>query len=426
MDARPTLFGAIAKDRPMQPLLLGLALAPPVLAIWTYLDHALLKYRVAGFRALCILAGITFLTLLIRKIPLQRPRPMVLAAGLGLFLVSVASLNVAAISKIVAETYLTRNLVLLLFAWFVFSAYFQRSAEQRNALFVALLAGSTLFLLVILGVIAIHAGDPDYHWRAFWAGVTHTRHIGYFTTIHVAMAAALFSISDNRRERVVFALCLLLGFTVANMAGGRTSIVAGLIVAVSCVLIGDARRRRANTALVLALFAASVPLSMIYIPPHPLWGFQRLASTASGDAVQGGFVGSRELLWGRALERIPDHPWIGWGEGQFRSLQKGIWQANHPHNVVLQSLVSYGILGSLAIFVLVWTSLYRSLKAVWRDPHRHLVPLAIVFGLALLSVTDGPLFYLGPLQVFTLACVMARIAGLRDCAEQTITAAPER
>lgn len=400
----------------MQPVLLALVLMPPILAIWTYLDHSLLRYRVGGYRALCLLTVLVLAGLKMHRIALARPARTTVAACLMFVAVLFAAFFTATIARAPAEAYLSRNLVLLLFAWFLFSAYAQRNADQRNALFAAVLGGSTLFLLVMLAIIAIHAGDASYDWVNFWVGVTHTRHIGYFTTIHVAIAAALLGLSGNRGERIALGAALLLGLTVANIAGGRASIMAGLMAAFACAAIADPAHRRRNLAWVAALFAVSLPLSLVQVPPHPMWGVGRLSATMLGEAVSGGYANSRELLWARAAEAIPRHPWIGWGEGQFRTLQEGIWQANHPHNIVLQALVSYGIIGSLAIFWLVWSSIARSLVRVWRDPAAHLVPLAVIFGLALLSLTDGPLFYQGPLQVFVIACVMARLAGQKGAA----------
>lgn len=392
------------------PLLFLLAIVPVLNGWASYVTPHLVVHM--PFLVLCqwLILGIFFALSTTKSITVVRPANANLLAALTIVGVSIFSAKFTAPSESAATYYLTSTVAHLLMAWLVYSAYVSRRAEEVRALFFAILVGITLQFILAYVVIALESGNPAYDWRRFYVGVSNVRHLGYLATIHVALAAGLLTTSDRRGERFIFALFLLFGLTFANLTGGRAAILAALGAALFCAIFGDKSRRKANLWLILALFAASIPLSMIHVPPGDHWGVDRLFLTLAGQTDTVNMGEGRMLLWERAIERFVEHPLIGYGVGQFRYMVRDLWVANHPHNTVLQSLVQWGLIGTAAAAVLLWTALRGSVSGVLNAPEHFVTPVAVVLGVGAVSVLDGPLYYPFPAMIFVIACALIKAA----------------
>jgi O-antigen ligase len=92
-------------------------------------------------------------------------------------------------------------------------------------------------------------------------------------------------------------------------------------------------------------------------------------------------------LWTQALAAIAERPWFGWGEGMFPILS-GVG-FTHPHNVVLQVLLAWGIVGALLVAVLMgWLA-----RRIHRSVDERGAPfLFAALMLAAASLVDGVLY----------------------------------
>lgn len=392
------------------PVFAALAFAPMVVGISTYFEPSWAPHR--PLMVFLQWALVVYFVGLIaaKKLTLVKPGQWVILAAAVLVGVWVASAQLNAVSKYWVNYYLARNFAILLIGWFVYSTFVKGAGEHKRALIAAVLAGSTLHILLSMVVIGIEAGNPEYDWKNFYVGVSHTRHLSYRAMIQIALAAGLFATSKEGRERWAFAAALMLGLYFACLVGGRSVIVIGTLVAIACALLGTPELRRKNLLLVVAMAVAAVPLSMIYVPPDPHWGVIRLQLGYYGQSGEGEVAQGRVILWKRALGQIPAHPWIGYGEGQFRLLADVKWRVHHPHSSPLQFLVAWGVIGTLAAFALFANAVFTGFKSILAKRETVLAPAALVVGLGTVSLIDGPFFYAYPAMVFVIACAMIKAA----------------
>ena len=408
MQSPPSHKSAAMQSGFLIVILAVLALVPAVDGLAIYLRPEWGPHR--PLMLFFLWAVVVFLTALAatRQIALAMPGKTVALAGTVLIAVWFASSRLNAPSEYWATNYLARNLALLLVGWLLYSAYVARSAAQKRLVVVALLVGSTLHILLSMVVIAIEAGNPEYDWDSFYVGVTHTRHLSYRAMIQIALAAGLFATSRQGRERWIYAGALLFGLYFACLVGGRSVIVIGTLVAIACAVLGNPKLRRQNLLVVVALAIAAVPLSLIYVPPDPHWGVIRLQLGYYGQSGEGEVAQGRVILWKRALGLIAEHPWIGYGEGQFGRLADVKWRVHHPHSAPLQFLVAWGVIGTLAAFTLFANAVLAGFKSILAKREVILAPAALVVGIGTVSLIDGPFFYAYPAMVFVIACAMIK------------------
>ncbi|MDP3046995.1 MAG: O-antigen ligase family protein, partial [Chloroflexota bacterium] len=184
----------------------------------------------------------------------------------------------------------------------------------------------------------------------------------------LALALALGGVAWQRRERpwgqraspaawlgvvALLGLATLLTFSVGAWAA----------VASGCVLVILRQVRR--TALALA--GAALALALLAMP---LLGTERVASHFDLQSATTSAV--RLSVWQSAVEMIADHPVRGVGLDGFLELYRTsysrpeAWREpdlSHPHNILLESWLSLGILGPVAYAWLVGSVLVLARRA---------------------------------------------------------------
>lgn len=131
----------------------------------------------------------------------------------------------------------------------------------------------------------------------------------------------------------------------------------------------------------------------------------------------------RLSFWKLALSGIREHPLLGWGHGNFENMFDrhfvplqgcGTAGADDAHNVVLQTLVTTGVLG-LAAYLLLWAAVVRSVLRAHTRGSLGKLPAAILLGAPVVHVVQilfnpespGPLFLC--YVVFALAAWLTRL-----------------
>lgn len=125
----------------------------------------------------------------------------------------------------------------------------------------------------------------------------------------------------------------------------------------------------------------------------------------------GGFE-IRSLINARVLELVAQEPWFGYGMNNFKDLPEAAIKGRaflYPHQIYLEALFSFGVLGSV-LFVALLVGVFRhsSRNAVLTDPLAILGFLGAVY-MAGKGLTDMKLIDLQPLGIFMIAAAfMAR------------------
>ena len=278
---------------------------------------------------------------------------------------------------------------------------------ERRHLAIALALGLTVYGMISYALALSVRNDPDFNWWRFGAGVTHVRHIGYYGVALTGLAGGLLVSAPDSRRMALFMLPLTMGFALTAWSGARTSFIAAIGIILLLIALAPRAGRLRASQLCLLSFAIALPLSALFIPA-PFWGIWRILSTS---LAQGGDLNSystgRLTIWRETLKLIAERPLLGHGEGQFRQLitvERGL--INHPHNALLQVLFQWGVIGTLAVVVLVMNPLRNLRNAIRKEAESAFPAIGLLGSLGAISVVDDPLFYPFPLVMVILALII--------------------
>ena len=184
--------------------------------------------------------------------------------------------------------------------------------------------------------------------------------------------------------------------------GTRAAIAAMAFVAfATAVSLREIPSRRAigRTAMLTGL---ALILAFVCLPDDPTFRLFEYGDFTSVETVSGG----RTLLWKLTFLRWLDSPIFGWGTGSvFWEVYAG-WPHTQPHNVFLQCLISWGIVGTAGAIFLLGRAIHRvHAPGIADDRLRPL--LGVLYGLLFQSLLEGMLHY--PRFIQTIFVLMAVI-----------------
>ena len=123
------------------------------------------------------------------------------------------------------------------------------------------------------------------------------------------------------------------------------------------------------------------------------WGEVSMSSVNMSEAANTS-VGSRLYLWGKSLDAIELHPWVGYGKENTVAMIRAwgveinsaqIQQLGHLHNEFLDAWTSHGLLGLLSLVVLM-IGLGLAAKTLWVP---HPVAAKALVGILFMHFTAG-------------------------------------
>lgn len=151
------------------------------------------------------------------------------------------------------------------------------------------------------------------------------------------------------------------GAIVMFLAGGKSSIIAGLLSAMFFFLMQ--KRIGAAAGVVTGVLA----IGMVVVSMTPVSGYL-MNYAQSGEAAT---LTARSGLWELAMPLILSRPLQGYGyaSSRFISVQVGgvAWDPGHMHNGFLEALYNNGALG-LAVMIALHAVIIRNAFRVLRDP----------------------------------------------------------
>ena len=245
-------------------------------------------------------------------------------------------------------------------------------------------------------------------WASALPGFISVRHFGSWTGAVAAglLASLLFSPQPRwfgwRQAAYVLAAAL-------TIWSGTRGAIFGMAVAMGLlVLLG--RRLPSFRAVGIAATLTGVACIAAWIcVPHGLPEFLLWVSAddASADAMSGG----RLALWIATTARWLQSPIFGWGSGStFWEVYVG-WAHTQPHNVVLQFLMSWGIVGAVGGLWLLGRAVIAA--SGFAAGQRQLYPaLAVLYCLLAMSLIEGMLHY--PRFIEPIVALIAMLLAARQ------------
>lgn len=320
------------------------------------------------------------------------PRDLKVAAVLLLVGLTVSSLFVS--RNVPASA--AYSLFTLIHIRFAFAVYYLARAEGVRGLdrVMQLLCWGVLMLAAYTAVkfafpppeASVFGGKIE--WGSALPGFINVRHFGSWTgAIAAGLMVALLYPGKARPAPWVHG-AFLLATTLTAWSGTRAAVLAMAVVAV--IFLASQRRlpRLPAIGLVAALGALALAVSLAL--PQPSWEFSLFAREwGSADGVSSG----RLTIWLAAIEAWLRAPVFGLGSASmFWEVKVLDWSHTQPHNVVIQYLLNWGIVGAAGG---LWI-LGRTIAAV--HPHASgeaaLRPLSgVLYSLLFMSLLEGMLHY---------------------------------
>ncbi len=325
---------------------------------------------------------------LARSLPMDI-RIALMLLGIGLIVGSaVASQNPAAS--------ITLSIITLIHLRFSAAIYFlaRRDGPAQIRLWFVLL-GAGLAALTVLTTWKFSFPPPSeavpggiVELRSAVPGFIDVRHFGSWTGA-VAAGLMIMLLYDDDQRFGLFHLMYLLAAGLTCWSGTRAAVLAMVVVAVIAVI--GLRRLPGTRAMVMVglLSVLSLGVGMALAPAGlPEFGLFGRTDFSNANALTTG----RDVLWSRAYLRWLDAPLFGWGSGSTFWELRFSWTPTQPHNVVLQFLISWGLVGALGgLWLLV-----RAIAATFRPgfDRSELRPLtAMLYCLLAMSLVEGMLYY---------------------------------
>lgn len=420
--------GTVSKNVPVQEAADKLALTAPysVLAAFIIAATPLLfgltsfdyTYQTTGFRVLgvpVIFAEIAVVTLAclgaVRSGTWKTPLNFAVIASLvGVALISLAVANMVAEFEM-ALSRAKINFIHLGLIWA--TAWFVTNGRDFGKMAVSGLAiGLIVFQIACFTALVTHPDISRLDLKFVGFGVTHARQLAFYGALSASLSLGLSLVAKQRSQQFYWAISASLGLAFIFWSGSRGGIfaLAGLAAFAPLILM----QRRAIIQLygrLAAITPLAMLLSLIWVPDHRMWGLKRILRIAGenlGNPTADVITTNRTLLWREAIELIKQKPIFGYGEAEFVALAPSAYNYFvHPHNFILQFMVSWGIAGFVLATIAIATGLYLGVKAArFQDP----VALPAYLGavtLLIFGLIDSTLYQTFPLVSFALLLTIA-------------------
>lgn len=253
----------------------------------------------------------------------------------------------------------------------------------------------------------------------------HIRHVGYHATLGVCILLCTLPMPLTKQRHTlsaVLGLVISLGFLLWMAGRSQFISICGIVFLLGLVHYHFKQSARRFLVQLLPLFLAAILLSELFAIYDSV-GFLRMFDRLFGiGSAEGMTYGSGRLaIWEVTTHSIAEHPFLGHGAHAYLHMPNKLYGIQ-PHNVFLQCLLEWGIIGSLLFFSMLLMPLKKLALYVyhhWRERQpmstSMLAALAIILALSAQALVDGtyfhgqPCFYLA--FAFALALQQSSVAG---------------
>ncbi|HEY0009813.1 MAG TPA: O-antigen ligase family protein [Tepidisphaeraceae bacterium] len=244
----------------------------------------------------------------------------------------------------------------------------------------------------------------DFNWVHDMPGYVNIRNLAYYTAPMAALMLARLAVVEDRTRLAWNFACGAAAIGLIFWSGSRGALVA--LVGAYAVAALFFSPLRAPRAWMNALLAGLVGFLAAYMIGSPTLGGMGIERMTESQALTTG----RTDLWMSSIAPILERPWFGYGEGQ--TIHVVPYAQTHrifsAHNIVLQTLLAWGLVGTLLIAGLAW-ALARRVIAAARSGGELLPPALAAMTIAAYSLIDGTLYYVLTTAIFA-ACVGLLVA----------------
>lgn len=264
------------------------------------------------------------------------------------------------------------------YLFFVIAVSVMRGGEiwrwLLNTTVVVSMMTSLYGLSQLMGAADIHQGSTRLD-----ATLGNAAYLATYLLFHIFILAYLFftTPAKNKILRWVYGILALFELVILYFTATRGAIL-GLIGGVFLLLLLTAWKRTGRVRKISLIVLGVLIIGIIsfwslrtvpFIAKNPVLG--RFANISLTETT----TQSRFLIWNMSLQGFKEHPILGWGPENYPMVfQKyyapEMWKQepwfDRSHNVVLDNLINFGLLGLLAYLSIFFTASYY----LWRKNER--------------------------------------------------------
>lgn len=270
-----------------------------------------------------------------------------------------------------------------------------------------------LIVAVCVAIYAFHTGSADvmnalYDWSRSHVGNVHNLVNVAAMAVLALVVLAAFEQVQWQRASIFAMLAFMLWFLVVLESEG--TFLALLITACAWGAVRFTGGLRMLSGLGMVAGVLTYASLMVWLQ----------TGVASGDSLRSFEI--RAMINARLLELVADQPWFGYGINSFKHVTEaavGGVMYIHPHQIYLEALFSFGVVGCLMLAAVLWGFFRLSSRhMILNEPLPMLGFLAAVY-MAGKGLSDMKLMSVQPLGIFMLAAgLMARPASWCRAGEQ--------
>lgn len=361
------------------------ALAPVVLLLSTWGEHLSALQQVFRMLGIPVVGAETAIIIMsaLQGLKLSRPPAWVAAALVALLVLAWATAITAfeAPASIIRTSLWTVHLTFGLAIANLVAA----GTIEPDDFPPAIAAGFVLFTALLLVFVA-SVYRPSYDWVEGLPAYSNIRWYGFYAAAAVGLCSHGFLKADKR-----YWLVAVLAIGASMWTGSRGALYAAILGYVGAALLFPALRegwRRFAGAVICGLALAAL---LTWLAPIGA-GIGRMTEVTTTLRLE---------IWKVAVEFIAKRPIFGWGEEQIRFMPTP-FPVVQPHNVVLQILLAWGVVGLLLVASLAAWLLGKLLKVP--APAPFLLPLSMI---AVFALVDSSLFQVQSVATFALCLALA-------------------
>ncbi len=275
----------------------------------------------------------------------------------------------------------------------------------RRVMTLAML-GAVVAALIVFKAWLDEPNPELVTWRRYLPLFSHVRHFGYYALGGLILSHLWVADPGAGRVRVLWSVVIASVLWGALIwTGGRAALVSALLGVAAIAVLSPTRRWAVAGTTALALPIGSV-IAALTTAGRPELGWRAILRRLDPtEYVQ--FTSNRTRFWELAFENFQESPILGLGPDAYRFLQPKIF-GSHPHNVILQFLTDYGVVGTVLfgiLFLLCVAVAFGHTRDRADDLRgERVVALAMIFAFSAHALLDGTFYHAVPLMLIAV-CV---------------------
>ena len=292
-------------------------------------------------------------------------------------------------------------------------SYLKSQPFAKVSLLYSVIIGAVLFLPAFWIGIFLTYQEAGFTWVSTLPGSGNVRHMGYYLGAIVTLLALfplIKEITESKfRTRLFLFLLLVIFWIMLLWSGGRGSAIAVLGTISACLIFFRPKSWVQFVKYNLAAIIISVVVSIFLPLPAHSYGIFRFFD----DAVDfNDFSSGRLEIWQKTYSIWTKNFWFGVGAGQWKELlATSQIIAGQPHNIFLQALTAWGIIGGGTFLFLLIKLLGKQaldfIKAAGQEASVKIPAFGLSLALSVNALVDGTLYYPFPFFLFILGLSIA-------------------